>query len=295
MKRRTSESGHLLLAVMIALTVMLIFLTVAAQQWSSVERRENEKELLFRGKQYTMAIKKYQMEHGGAYPTSLESLIEPGPRRLRYIRKLFRDPMAPDGKWGILIADPTGKGFINPNAPPEQEGVTGLEDLGQGLSSSSGSSSMEDDIRVSNARNEGKQKLFAKKSGFDDWLHPKGEDQDKEGKVSVTAPGQPTGPIVGVVSLYDHASFRRYHEHENYVEWTFSVFDLIDQNQQAKQPGAPAPTPGMFGYGGTGTMTGGGKCYGAGCNNQGNQGFGTQGGTQGGNRQGGGPPGSGTN
>jgi hypothetical protein len=85
---------------------------------------------------------------------------------------------------------------------------------------------------------------------------------------------------VGVVSLYDHASFRRYHEHENYVEWTFSVFDLIDQNQQAKQPGATnAPTPGMFGYGGTGTMTGGGKCYGAGCNNQGNGSFRPQGGT----------------
>lgn len=289
MERRTSESGHLLLAVMIALTVMLIFLTVAAQQWSSVERRENEKELIFRGKQYTMAIKKYQMEHGGAYPTSLESLIEPGPRRLRYIRKLFRDPMVPDGKWGILIADPTGKGFINPNAPPEQQGVAGLEDLGQGLNSSS--SPLEDDLRVSNARNEGKRKLFAKKSGFDDWLHPQGEDQDKEGKESVTAPGQPTGPIVGVVSLYDQTSFRRYHEHENYIEWTFSVFDLMDQNQQAKQqPGASAPTPNMFGYGGNWTQYGGGKCNGPGCTDKGNTSYGTQGG----NRQGGSPPGNGS-
>ena len=265
MERRASESGHLLLAVMIGLTVMLIFLTVAAQQWSSLERRENEKELIFRGNQYTKAIRKYQMEHGGAYPTSLESLIEPGPRRFRYIRKLFRDPMAPDGKWGILIADPTGKGFINPNAPPEKEGIAGLEDLGQGLSSK-----VEDEIRTSTLRNEGRRKVFAKRSGFEDWNHPS-PSEEKEGKESVTAPGQPTGPIVGVVSLWEQTSFRRYHEHENYVEWTFSVFDMMDQNQQAnKQPVAPVPTPGVnIGPGRGTTMWGGGGCTGADCNDKG--------------------------
>jgi type II secretory pathway pseudopilin PulG len=64
---RHSESGHLLLALMIGLTVMAIFLTVVAQQWSTLERREKEKELVFRGNQYIKAIKKYQQEHGGAY------------------------------------------------------------------------------------------------------------------------------------------------------------------------------------------------------------------------------------
>ena len=101
LKSSSSESGHLLLALMIGLTVMAIFLTVVAQQWSTLERREKEKELIFRGNQYINAIKKYQQEHGGAYPTKLESLMELGPRRLRYIRRLYRDPMAPDGKWGI--------------------------------------------------------------------------------------------------------------------------------------------------------------------------------------------------
>src|SRR4029453_14273581 len=116
-RSRFSESGHLLLALMIGLTVMAIFLTVVAQQWSTMVRRENEKELMFRGTQYSKAIRKYQMEHGGAYPPRLEELMELGPRRVRYFRKLYRDPMAPDGKWGILLADPSGKGFINPNAP----------------------------------------------------------------------------------------------------------------------------------------------------------------------------------
>ena len=274
MKSKSSEAGHLLLAVMIGITVMAIFLTVAAQQWSTHERRENEKELVFRGNQYTKAIKLYQMEHGGAYPTSLEALMEQGPRRLRYIRKLYRDPMSPDGKWGILLADPSGKGFINPNAPPPDGGVSGLEDLGQGLRSGG----LEEKIKAANLRNEGKRKLFSVKSGFADWDRP----QDKEGdKKSVTAPGQPTGPIVGVVSLWDQSAFRRYHDHENYTEWTFSVFDLLDQqNKQAQQQLQPVPSPSGMGVGPGGQMTimGGGNCYGPGCKNQGGSNVGSGGG-----------------
>ena len=257
-RSRSTESGHLLLALMIGLTVMAIFLTVVAQQWSQVERRENEKELVFRGNQYIKAIKKFQLEHGGAYPTRLETLMELGPRRLRYIRKLYKDPMAPDGKWGILLADPSGKGFINPNAPQAEGGVDGLEDLGKGLASS-----MEDKIHNSTMRNEGRKRLFTVKAGVPDWDKPS---EDEEGKDSVTAPGQPTGPIVGVVSLWDLASFKRYHEKENYTEWTFSVFDLLEKQQQNPQPGAPAPTPGFgIGPGGKQTIYGGGACTGANC------------------------------
>jgi type II secretory pathway pseudopilin PulG len=250
MKSSSSESGHLLLALMIGLTVMAIFLTVVVQQWSTLERRENEKELVFRGNQYIKAIKKYQMEHGGAYPTRLESLMELGPRQLRYIRKLYKDPMAPDGKWGILVADPSGKGFINPNAVPEGETIEGLEDL----------------MQRSNVRNDAKKKVFTNKGGFSDWDNPSGNDE--EDKNSVTAPGQPTGPIVGVVSLWDQTAFRRYHEHENYSEWTFSIFDLVDQNQQAKQQLAePVPTPGFgVGPGGQQTIYGlDGNCTGKDC------------------------------
>jgi len=260
-RSRSSETGHLLLALMIGLTVMAIFLTVVAQQWSSMVRRENEKELIFRGNQYSKAIKKYQMEHGGAYPTRLEELVELGPRRLRYIRKLYKDPMAPDGKWGILIADPSGKGFINPNAAPAEGGVPGLDDLGKGLSTE-----IDDKIRASNLRNEGRKKLFTSKGLFPDWDKP--NDDDPEGKNSVTAPGQPTGPVVGVVSLWDLAAFRRYHEHENYTEWTFSVFDLLEQQPTNLQPKPAAPTPGFgIGPGGSQSITNPitGACVGANC------------------------------
>ena len=287
--QRSRESGHLLIAVMIGITLMLIFMTVVAQQWSSLERRENEKELIFRGNQYAKAIRKYQGEHGGAYPTSLESLMELGPRRLRYIRKLYRDPMAPDGKWGVLIADPSGKGFINPNAPPEAQGVEGLEDLGKGLEE------FDEKLNAANRRNQGKLKISDARNraaGLTDWTSQDKDEKGIDGKVTITAPGQPVGPIAGVVSLWDQMSFRRYHDHENYTEWTFSVFDLGDQKQQAQQPPGMAPTPGMgLGPGGQQTIITPGGCVGANCPPNGGAGGG--GGRGGGGAGGGGRGGSG--
>ncbi|HEV8335266.1 MAG TPA: type II secretion system protein [Candidatus Polarisedimenticolia bacterium] len=257
--RNSGESGHLLLIVMMGLTVMAIMLAAAVQQWSTVQRRENEKELIFRGNQYVKAIRLYQKEHGGALPTSLESLAEPGPRGLRYIRKLFRDPMSPpEGKWGILLADPSGKGYINPNAPPPpEEGVEGLEDLGKGLSPSK----LDKALHTSSIQNTAKEKRFAYESGGSAFTAgPARDSQDSDlSDKSVTAPGQPVGPIVGVVSLADFSSsFRIWRDHESYGEWAFNIFETGDGQNTQQQPLAPVATPGSgIGPGGSQTILGG--------------------------------------
>jgi type II secretory pathway pseudopilin PulG len=239
------ESGHLLLVVMIGLVVMSIMLGAVVQQWSTVQRRENEEELIFRGNQYVKAIKLYQAEHGGALPTSLEILVKPGPRRLRYIRRLFRDPMVPDGKWGILLADPSGRGYINPNAPPPPTGegvVSGLEDLGTGLKPDN--DSMDKKLRASNFKNSAREKIFSSQSGFSSPMDLPSGDPDAKAE-SVTAPGQPVGPIVGVVSLSDKSSFRMYRQHENYEEWAFNIFeDGMQGGVKGQTTVSPVPTPG---------------------------------------------------
>jgi type II secretory pathway pseudopilin PulG len=253
---RRAESGHLLLIVMIGLTVMAIMLAAAVQQWSTIQRRESEKELIFRGNQYVKAIRLYQKEHGGALPTSLESLAEPGPRGLRYIRKLFRDPMTPpQGKWGILLADPSGKGYINPNAPPPaEEGVEGLEDLGRGLRQSK----LEAALSMSSKRNAMKEKVFGESGGSIFAGGPARDSEDLDDK-SVTAPGQPVGPIVGVVSLADFSSsYRIYRNHESYGEWAFNIFETGDGQNAQQQPLAPVATPGSgIGPGGSQMILGG--------------------------------------
>ena len=261
-RRSDGESGHLVLLVMMAVTVGAIMLTAAVQQWSTVERREREAELMFRGNQYVKAIKLYQLEHGGALPTSLEQLYEPGPRRLRYIRKLFRDPMAPDGKWGILLADPSGRGYINPNAPPAEQGVEGLDDLGKGFHFTS---SLDSKSKRPPQRGHGRSSGLTTEPGTA-FPSQSGQSQAEE-KNSVTAPGQPPGPIVGVISLYDQGSFRRLKDKDNYADWAFQIFDLPGSENKLQPQTGGVPTPHAFGVGpgGSQTIMGGNNCIGKDC------------------------------
>ena len=88
--------------VLVSFFILAVFLMAAVQPASIMIRRENEKDLVYRGEQYVEAIRLYQSEHGGAFPTQLEQLIKEGPKRRRYIRQLYRNPFDPDGKWLLL-------------------------------------------------------------------------------------------------------------------------------------------------------------------------------------------------
>ena len=86
-------------ALLVALSVMSILLSVAMPTWSQMIRREKEEELIFRGNQYARALSRYQRVRPGAAPTSLDELIKE-----RLLRKKFRDPMAIDkeGEFQLL-------------------------------------------------------------------------------------------------------------------------------------------------------------------------------------------------
>jgi type II secretory pathway pseudopilin PulG len=113
---RRCEAGSLLVVVMIGAAVASIALAVATQAWSTTWRRDSERELIFRGEQYVNAILAYRKENGGRFPVRLEDLFKPGPRGLRYIRRLYKDPLAKDGKWGLLYLMPGGRGVYDPKA-----------------------------------------------------------------------------------------------------------------------------------------------------------------------------------
>src|SRR5262245_27585110 len=101
---------------MVALVVAAIALGATVQAWSKTWRRDTEEELVFRGTQYVDAIIAYRKEHGGQFPMRLEDLYKPGPRRLRYIRKLYKEPFGKDGRWGLLYLMPGGQGVYDPRA-----------------------------------------------------------------------------------------------------------------------------------------------------------------------------------
>jgi type II secretory pathway pseudopilin PulG len=112
-KLQRKESGALLLILMVGVAVMSIGLGVAAQAWSATWQRDSEEELIFRANQYVDAILAYRKDHAGQFPTNLDDLMKLGPRHVRYIRKLFKDPLNPGGKWGLLYLMPGGQGIYD--------------------------------------------------------------------------------------------------------------------------------------------------------------------------------------
>ncbi|MDO8990576.1 MAG: type II secretion system protein [Sideroxyarcus sp.] len=90
--------------MMASLGAMLL---VTGEVWHTVQRREQEKELLFVGNQFRQAIEKYYTHSQGRmqrYPLSLDDLLRDSryPSVQRYLRRIYRDPVSGTGEWGLM-------------------------------------------------------------------------------------------------------------------------------------------------------------------------------------------------
>src|SRR5437899_6663766 len=90
-RSRSAQSGYVLLALMLAVTLILIALSVEAPRIAQQIKREKEEELVHRGKDYATAIKRFVHKNGGRFPVSVEQLEDTN--HVRYLRKRYKDPM----------------------------------------------------------------------------------------------------------------------------------------------------------------------------------------------------------
>ncbi|MCD4675290.1 MAG: hypothetical protein K8S18_04745 [Desulfobacula sp.] len=108
------DKGFTYPAALLLIIVVSVSLMVVQKQWSTIMKRDREKELFFRTSQIIQAIESYyQNSPGGSqqYPSSLKVLLKDNrlPGLKRHLRKLFKDPMTEDGDWGIVY---DGKGRV---------------------------------------------------------------------------------------------------------------------------------------------------------------------------------------
>ena len=115
------ERGYAMAALLVTLGVMSVILGMAMPVWRTVMQREKEEELVFRGRQYTRSIQLYQRKFAGAYPASIDVLVEQ-----RFLRKAYTDPMTRSGEFEILYqgtlaqrqaASAAGRGGTSPGQP----------------------------------------------------------------------------------------------------------------------------------------------------------------------------------
>src|SRR5260370_6755604 len=115
-KRR--ERGYALLLVIFLVTVLLISTMAIAPNILTEGQREKEKEIIWRGKQYTRGVKLYYRKMG-RFPTSLDDLTKPKLGSLRFMRQAYKDPMnKEDGSWRIIYVGPAGQ-LIGSLKPPQ--------------------------------------------------------------------------------------------------------------------------------------------------------------------------------
>ena len=107
MSPSAGQRGVVLLGVLVMLGVMAALSAEVGMRWADERQRADEEELLFVGEQYRQAIESYWRSTPGGvrqWPTRLEDLVADNrfPQPRRHLRKLFRDPLAPEQPWGLM-------------------------------------------------------------------------------------------------------------------------------------------------------------------------------------------------
>jgi len=99
-------AGFTYLGVLLLIAVSSVALAATGTVWSSVARRDHERQLLWVGSQYAQALRSYYRASPGLaqYPQALADLLDdnrfPEPRH--HIRRLYPDPITGSDEWGLL-------------------------------------------------------------------------------------------------------------------------------------------------------------------------------------------------
>lgn len=102
------KAGFTYPAALLMVVVTSVALMGATRYWSTIMIRDKEAELLFNGHCIMRAVGRYYKaspEGSPAYPRSLSHLLR-DPRSAvprRHLRRIYPDPMSPDGSWRLIL------------------------------------------------------------------------------------------------------------------------------------------------------------------------------------------------
>jgi type II secretory pathway pseudopilin PulG len=102
--------GFTYLTILFMVALMGVGLALTGQVWHTAALREREAELLQVGNEYRKAIERYYLSGPRQYPRTLADLLK-DPRQagtVRYLRKLYPDPVSGKDEWGLVRAPDGG-------------------------------------------------------------------------------------------------------------------------------------------------------------------------------------------
>ena len=239
----------MLLAVMLAVTLVLVALSIELPRIAQQIKREKEEELVHRGKDYATAVKRFVHKNGGRYPVSVEQLEDTN--HIRFLRKKYKDPMTGESDWKMVHA-----GEAQIKIPTPAPGLSGPGGANPGLSGSGGSNQS-----GTNNPPPGIAQLNPNAGGSQ-----LGQAQTQPGGsgtlvTSNIGNGQTVGggQIIGVASTSKKQAIKEFNDKDHYDEWYF-VYDL--RLEQSGGTGVTVAEPRVGGSSTGGSSTTGGATSG---------------------------------
>jgi type II secretory pathway pseudopilin PulG len=242
-RARSKESGYVLLAVMLTLTLMLIALSVEAPRIAQQIKRDKEEEMIHRGKDYATAVKRFVHKNGGRYPASIEQLENTN--HIRFLRKKYVDPMTGESDWKMVHV---GEAEIKIPAP--NPGLSGGGGQNPGLGGGTPGGQLSNPAGVTPPTGQALTQNPAV-----------GQQPNQNGTTgqlgSLTTSGIGNGQtvgggqIMGVASVSKRHSIKEFNEKDEYDQWYF-VYDLRLEQSGGSGVTVAAPRAGGTTTGGTG-------------------------------------------
>jgi len=242
-RARSRESGYVLLAVMLTLTLMLIALSVEAPRIAQQIKRDKEEEMIHRGKDYATAVKRFVHKNGGRYPASIEQLENTN--HIRFLRKKYVDPMTGESDWKMVHV---GEAEIKIPAP--NPGLSGGGGQNPGLGGGTPGGQLSNPAGITPPTGQALTQNPAV-----------GQQPNQNGTTgqlgSLTTSGIGNGQtvgggqIMGVASVSKRHSIKEFNEKDEYDQWYF-VYDLRLEQSGGSGVTVAAPRAGGTTTGGTG-------------------------------------------
>ena len=105
--KREGQRGFTYLTALFLLAIMAGGLALAGEVWHTSAMREREAELLHVGNEYRKAVERYYLSGPQRqYPRELADLLKDPrqPGTVRYLRRLYPDPVTGKDEWGVVKA-----------------------------------------------------------------------------------------------------------------------------------------------------------------------------------------------
>ncbi len=249
---RNKQGGYALLLVVFLLALLVVGTMSVSLSVLTAGRREKEREMVWRGKQYTRGIKLYYRKLG-RFPTSMDDLVKPKIGNLRFMRQAYKDPMnKEDGSWRLIYVGPAGNligslkppsGGIQMPIPGGQAGGAPVSAIGSFGSQPAPAGGISGQSAVPGAPGAPGTGTGATGSG----TGAQGTDTTGTGADAQAVPtgDLPTimgGNIIGIGSKINHPSLMVYEKAHNYRLFEF-IWDPSTDIGAGAAPGTPIGVP----------------------------------------------------